>query len=117
MTKLQLSNGNLVEMSEIQIGDHVQIGIRSELLWKTERRNLKYLSLAFQFPSKTTYIFNIVSLCDGITYNEVKAFLKKQPDAIMEYKRISVLGNKTVSLSGNHLIYSRTSYSDRFLSM
>ena len=44
-----------------------------------------------------------------VIYGEVRAFLKIQPDAIVSYKTIKTLWNQTLSLSGNHLIYTRKS--------
>ena len=48
-----------------------------------------------------------VSSTGAITYSEVRAFLQKQPNIITKYKSITTLGNKIITLTGNHLIYGR----------
>ena len=50
----------------------------------------------------------------GKIYGEVKTFLKRQPDVIIKYKSITTFRNQTLSLSGNHLIYARHSFQERF---
>ena len=47
-------------------------------------------------------------------YSEVKTFMKNQPNVIDTYLEISTLENRTVSLSSDHLIYTRKSNDDKF---
>ena len=50
-------------------------------------------------------------------FSEVKAFLKKQPHVIGTYKSITTSGNKTITLSPNHLIYARKMDTEKYLPM
>ena len=52
------------------------------------------------------FLFLLVSVSGTVTYSEVRTYLKKQPDVIIKYKSIS-FWNKTVLLTGNHLVYAR----------
>ena len=56
----------------------------------------------------------LVSQSGRLTYSKVITFLKKQPKTSNMYKSITTSGNKTINLSGNHLIYGRKSSSDKF---
>ena len=58
--------------------------------------------------------FNKVTASGSVKYSSVKAFLKKQSDVIMNYKSIATFLNKSISLSGNHLVYARKHDSDKF---
>ena len=64
------------------------------------------------------FIFTLILLAvseDGkLTYSKVTAFLKKWPSMISMYKSITTLGNKTISISGNHLIYTKKDKNDKF---
>ena len=51
-----------------------------------------------------------------MTYSEVKAFLKKEQTVISQYKLIATM-NKTLTLSGDHLVYTRKRLVDRFYPM
>ena len=63
---------------------------------------------------KTFFTWN-PGLSDGRhTHGKIITFLKKQHNVIMEYKSITTSLNNTINLSGNHLIYARTSCSDQF---
>ena len=52
------------------------------------------------------FLFLLVSVSGTVTYSEVRIYLKKQSDIIMKYKSIG-FGNKTLLLTGNHLVYAR----------
>ena len=47
------------------------------------------------------------------TYTEVKAFLQKEQNMIIQCKSITTQ-NETLTLTGNHLIYARNHFSDQF---
>ena len=64
--------------------------------------------------SNSTYVLNTVSSSGEITYSEVKMFLKQKPDVIMKYKSLRTLQNKTITLTGNHLLHARKRSSDMF---
>ena len=55
----------------------------------------------------------IVSENGMVTYSEVKAFLKKEPDGVLEYKSITSC-NETLTLTGNHLLYAKDKSVDKF---
>ena len=61
--------------------------------------------------------FDTVSSHDELTYSEVKLFLVKEFDVVTEYKTITTSSNRTISLSGNHLIFSRKADCDKFYPM
>ena len=50
-----------------------------------------------------------------ITYSEVRTVMHKKPDVISMYKSITTDGNKTISLSENHFIYTRTNHNEEFI--
>ena len=60
------------------------------------------------------FLMILVSLSGRLTYSKVSTFMKKQANSINMYNSITTSGNKTISLSGNHLIYGRKSSSDKF---
>ena len=60
---------------------------------------------------------NVVSSSGGIIYSEVQIFLKRQPDIVTKYMSITTAANITLTLTGNHLVYSRTFFSDEFQPM
>ena len=49
-----------------------------------------------------------------VRYSEVKAFLQGQPDLTANYISITTMDNRSISLSGNHLIHARKHGSDKF---
>ena len=57
--------------------------------------------------------FTVSSLGDVIN-TQVKTFLKRDPDVITQYQSITTLCNKSLSLSGDHLVYARKFYSNEF---
>ena len=63
------------------------------------------------------YIWYLVSSEGRVAYNEVRAFLHKQPTVTKEYKSITTSLNTTISLSGNHLIFARKVFTDKFQPM
>ena len=50
----------------------------------------------------------------SITYSEVRTFMKKQSTMVGMYRSITTSLNKTISLSGDHLIYARSPGTDKF---
>ena len=57
-------------------------------------------------------------LSDGsIVYSEVKSFLDKQSAPVSMYKSITTSNNKTITLSGSHLIYARKTLDVKFIPM
>ena len=58
--------------------------------------------------------FDTVSPTGEVTYSEVIAFLKKQPNMITQYKSITTICNKTLALTGNHLVYARKGFASQF---
>ena len=56
---------------------------------------------------KLYFVLLIVSSSEFVSYNDVRIFLKKIPNVIGWYNSIKTSLNKTISLSGNHLIYTR----------
>ena len=60
---------------------------------------------------------NTVSSSCGIIYSEVQIFLKRQPDVITKYMSITTATNRTITLTGNHLVYSRSFSNDEFQPM
>ena len=47
-------------------------------------------------------------------YGEVTAFMKNQQTVTAIYKSITTAGNRTISLSGSHLIYAKRHAADKF---
>ena len=80
-----------------------------KLLEMTYKKIRCFLHIYFPYITVTPY--------GGVTYSEVKIFLVKQPDVVTEYRTITTSSNRTISLSGNHLIYTHESGSDKFLPM
>ena len=58
-------------------------------------------------------LYSVVSSTGTVTYSEVTAFLKKQPNKMTQCKSI-VTVNGTLTLTGNHLVYARKSFADQF---
>ena len=55
---------------------------------------------------------------DGTTrYSRVMAFLKNQHFTTNTYQSISISSNKSINLSGDHLIYARKGYAEKFYPM
>ena len=52
-----------------------------------------------------------------IEFNEVTSFLRNQPTVTALYKSIITSANKTISLTGNHLIYAKKHSADKFYAM
>ena len=61
----------------------------------------------------THTIFYPVTSDGNIIFSEVRAFVKKQSTVINMYKSITTSLNKTIRLSGNHLIYARKNSSEK----
>ena len=129
-------------MSELQIGDRVQTGKHINVKKIDDSTNrLMYLSVTmyeiqvqdFLFHYKYTRLndekieklpthdrvyfsdlshFASVSSSGTVKYSAVKAFLKKQPKMVAEYKSIATV-NETLTLSGNHLVYARKVVDDQ----
>ena len=60
------------------------------------------------------FSFHTVSSGGILTYSQVTMFLK-QPNQILKYQSITTVGNETLSLTGNHLVYARKCNSDQFI--
>ena len=65
-------------------------------------------------------VFNLIfvsfSSTGEATYAEVTAFLKKRPNAVVQYTSI-VTSNETLTLTGNHLVYARSHFENQFKPM
>ena len=61
------------------------------------------------------YFFNFytVSSTGMVTYSEVRAFLEKESDIMIQCKSISTV-NETLILTGNHLIFAREKFASQF---
>ena len=59
-------------------------------------------------------MFIVVSQATTVTFTEISTFLKYTPDAIYKYKSITTLWNKTITLTGGHLVYTRKSSDCKF---
>ena len=59
------------------------------------------------------FVLLAVSKDGKLTYSKVTTFLKKWPAMISTYKSITTLRYKTISISGNHLIYARKDGNDK----
>ena len=55
-----------------------------------------------------------VSSRGNLKYSKVGAFMKKQHKTTTVYKSITTSKNKTIHLSGNHLIYVQKNKMDKF---
>ena len=55
-----------------------------------------------------------VSADGKLTYSKLTTFLKKRSSMNSMYRSITTFRNKTISLSGNHLIYSKKNENDKF---
>ena len=78
----------------------------------------KYLKAIF-FNNVIIYtflfgIFVLVLSSGAVIYSEVRTFMKRQPTMITKYKSITTFWNKTLTLSGKHLIYARRSLNEKF---
>ena len=64
------------------------------------------------------YCYNIfaftVSTTGSVQYREVKAFLKNQANRILKFLSIRTFDERTITLSKEHLIYTRKSSTDEF---
>ena len=66
------------------------------------------------FKNLNCEVLNSV-LEDGyISNSEVIAFLMKEPSAVNMYKSIETSKNTTITLTGNHLIYTKNGNADPF---
>ena len=100
-------------MSELEIGDQVQTGtILYNYFWNCIGGFFFKIILLLLL-----FYFSTVSSDRKLTHNKVKAFLKKIPSMITKYKSISTSLNRTISLSGNHLIYARKNWTEKFNQM
>ena len=53
------------------------------------------------------FLGHTVSHSGNIVYSEIRGFMKKQHTGIVMYKTLTTSKNKTIQLSGDHLIYAR----------
>ena len=56
----------------------------------------------------------LVSSAGRLMYSKLRTFLKKQNATVLKYKSIATSVNNTITLTGNHLIYGRKSFTDEF---
>ena len=59
-------------------------------------------------------MFNIVTTGGRIIYSEVRTFMKKQADMMLKFKSITTYQDKTLTSTGNHLVYARKTLNDKF---
>ena len=59
----------------------------------------------------------LASSTGTVTYSTVRVFLKKRSFVTNVYKSFLTSGNRTITLSGNHLIYSRKTTMEKFYPM
>ena len=52
-----------------------------------------------------------------VTYSEVREFLEKDFQRIVNYKSIKTLRNESLTLSENHLVFARKEHNDDFKPM
>ena len=64
--------------------------------------------------SKSFFLWHLVSLSGHIVNSEIRSFMKKQPEVMTIYRSITTTLNKTISLTGSHLIYARQTTSGKF---
>ena len=57
--------------------------------------------------------FHTVSPTGTVTYSEVRAFIEKQPDIMIQCKSIATV-NETLILTGNHLVFAREKIASQF---
>ena len=131
-----LENGKKVTMSELQVGDTVQAGIGKHifipkcylLLLSVKHQTILdiigYLEYCFLFViiySKILlgclHFMKLVLPSGSVSYSQVTSFMKKQQVITRMYISITTSWNNTLSLSGNHLIYTRKSYMEKFMPM
>ena len=62
-------------------------------------------------------ILHPVSRNGGVVQSEVKSFLMKEKTVTSIYKSITTALNKTITLSGSHLIYARRLSTDHFMAV
>ena len=86
----------------------------------------KYLSLYYSLkycPKILIYliIFHFISNSDfssgNARYSNVRAFLWRKHNLDSMYKSITISSNRTISLTGNHLIYTRKRGANKFSAM
>ena len=65
-------------------------------------------------PNIFITIYYIVSAFGVVTYSEVRTFFHKSKGSTSMYKLLTTDMNNTISLSGNHLIYTRKNEMDTF---
>ena len=65
----------------------------------------------YQFNYYVFEYFFLLALPDGsLAFSKVRSFLRKNDSVNMMYMSVKTSCNKTISLSGNHLIYARKIY-------
>ena len=62
-------------------------------------------------------LFRLVSSDGRITYSEIQTFMEKEHVMSIKYKSMATSLNKTISLTGSHLIYARKNVMDKFFPM
>ena len=62
-------------------------------------------------------LFVLVFPDGSLTFSKVRSFLEKKDSVNMMYMTVKTSCNKTISLSGNHLIYVKQISTDQFKPM
>ena len=75
---------------------------------------LQFIIISYKGSLKCLNQLLLVTLEGRLKYSEVRAVLHRTPNVITVYKSITTQGNRTISLSGNHLVYTRKSHHDKF---
>ena len=63
------------------------------------------------------FFFYLVSPDGTLVFSEVKIFLEKIYTVTSSYKLITTSRKNTLYLTGNHLIYTKKSYTDKYITM
>ena len=78
---------------------------------------MTYKPVVTAYAQVNTIFFQIISVTGNLIYSEVRAFLTKNSEKLIKYMLITTLFNETLTLSQNHLIYTRKADSDDFYPM
>ena len=62
-------------------------------------------------------ILYTVSSNGNVTYSKVMTFLQSDPNIVAKYMSITTSCNKSLTLSGNHLVYARKYSTNEFNTM
>ena len=102
--------GNQLKFLNYEFGDKVQTG-------KYRSENIYFIIGQFHedvhYPNLSVFCFMYLTVSSSgtVTYSDVRTFLKKQPNIMIQYKSIVML-NGTLAITGNHLIYARKTFAE-----